>query len=130
VLYCAKLQFIFLQEMDELINWYNAVGSDVTKSNTVCNETRLARFKDHFGIYPRQCAFLWILLSQEENFDSHARKNHLLWALYWLKTNCTEKNAHGKFGMDEKTFRKWKYYFVLKIAELDRVSLFCACQFE
>jgi len=110
--------------IDGLEHWFLSLGNVVTKSTGVCLATQLERFVAHFGVNPSICKLLWVLLKETPNFDSHAQKNHLLWALHWLKTNCNEANMHSMFGMDEKTFRKWKYYFVKKIAELDRVIIF------
>ncbi len=39
-------------------------------------------------------------------------------AFYWLKSNETDEKLAGQFDLGEKTARKWKWYYVDKIAAL------------
>ena len=118
---CVSLSNTQLNLMDNIEGWFLVAGNAITKSNNVCLGTQLSRFRGCFGTSPRTCRVIWMLLKRKSDFDNFSSKKHLLWALNYLKTNCSEHSAHATFGMDEKTFRHWKYYMVKKIAELDRV---------
>lgn len=52
-------------------------------------------------------------MHSNESIDPHVKKEYLLWALYYLKKNCTEGDAYKTFGMNEKIYRKWKYYMII-----------------
>ena len=104
------------------VSWFETVGNKITSSTRSCEATKLCRFVAEFGMSPYLCAIVWLLLKEMPCLDRSTKKCHLLWALHWLKTNCTEASAHNRFGMDEKTFRHWKYCIVTKLSELDVVS--------
>ena len=77
--------------------WFLDVGNEVTKSTSVCIGTQLSRFTAEYGMNPCLCKLVWSLLQQKHDFDPFAKKNHLLWALSWLKTNCSEASAHKTY---------------------------------
>ena len=55
-----------------------------------------------------------------------ANPSHLLWALHFMKNYETESEGATNFdGVDEKTLRKWVWFYVTGISKLasDVVSL-------
>lgn len=50
------------------------------------------------------------------------RPIHLLWGLLFLKVYGSEKTHLTIARVDAKTFRKWSWYFVRLLADLDLVS--------
>ena len=66
----------------------------------------------------------WDLISvpcDAEDDLSHARPEHMLWALLFLKIYGNETEmatlcGADKGSIDEKTFRKWTYIFVRRMA--------------
>ena len=68
--------------------------------------TQSSRFASEHGITPGLCAIFWSLLHQKPGFDQFSKKNYLLWALSWLKTNCREAGAQKTCGMEEKYFHQ------------------------
>ena len=78
------------------------MGNDVAKRTGVCISTQLSRFAAEHAMNPYIFNFSWSLLQQKHDVDAFAKKNHLLWALSWLKTNCSEASAHKTHDMDKK----------------------------
>ena len=78
---------------------------------------KLRRFKAHFGTSPLVCSIMWSMISTE--VPSGASFLHLLWGLLFLKVYATESVLCGIVGgVDEKTFRKWAWLMVEKMAGL------------
>lgn len=69
-----------------------------------------------FGVSPTLCSILWnkVELVKEGVFPSH-----LLWSLLFLKIDDTQDFLCSITGSDEKTLRKWAWYFVKEIASLE-----------
>lgn len=74
----------------------------------------------------------WYLL--EEQFDGvmphGATQERFLWGLLLLKNYDTvENNASRCGGVDEKTFRKWAWWFLSELSYLETVVVwsFCHC---
>ena len=61
-------------------------------------------------------------LEEEHPDETDARSaepQHLLWCLLFLKTYDKESNLAAKCDLDEKTYRKWVWYFTDKISWLE-----------
>ena len=108
------------QTLGDILRGQNSI--EITKSTENSYNTKIRRYRDHFGVSPYITSIIWGDILHTKNFSPYAKKEHLLWALYYLKKKCTESDAHKTFGMDEKTFRKWKYDIILRISKLNRVS--------
>ena len=78
------------------------------------------RFRSLFGITPLVCSRVWSLLGSQ--LLKRASPQLLLWALLFLKIYASESVNAVLSGADEKTFRKWQWIFVKKIASLQVVS--------
>ena len=85
------------------------------------------RWRSFFCVKPSVCVTAWTLIGvpvhpTDDDADlSHARPEHLLWALLFLKVYGDEHESSGLAGgdngaVDEKTFRKWVEIFVSRIA--------------
>ena len=74
------------------------------------------RFRANFGTTVRVCVMLWDRIGRKR--PPGARQEHLLWALLFLKTYGTEHVNSMICSVDEKTFRKWSWKFVILLAEL------------
>jgi hypothetical protein len=84
------------------------------------------RFRAWFGTSATVVAKTWTLLTEVNGWERPAEaKGKFLWALMLLKRYETEENlAVSAGGVDEKTFRKWAWFFVdlLSYLEPDVVS--------
>ena len=78
------------------------------------------RFKSYFGFSARKVAFVWNNLIQIgwTQYERSASPTHLLWALAYMKTYAPEHKMALDLGIDEKTFRKWAWFFMEGISEL------------
>jgi hypothetical protein len=81
------------------------------------------RFQASFGIPPRLVAQVWKDIAQR-GYLNHLgprslRPVHLLWGLYWLKCYNKEENNSATAGCDEKTFRKWSWFYATCVADLE-----------
>ena len=86
--------------------------------------TILRRFKCHFGVTPRHCAYLWFYCHEKvHQKDVYLQKKHLLWTLNILKTDSTEHEMSSRWKADEKTIRKWLYLFLDALGDLGVVSI-------
>jgi hypothetical protein len=84
-------------------------------------ETRLRRFVALFGIEPHLCAIVWreLIASGWTSFTRRPEPKHLLWTLLFLKCYPTEEFLATLVGaVDEKTTRKWVWFYVEGIASL------------
>lgn len=82
---------------------------------------QLRRFVALFGVEPYVCALVWheLVASSWTAFTRCPKPEHLLWALLFLKCYPTEELLATQVGaVDEKTIRKWVWFYVEGIANL------------
>ncbi|KAL7565730.1 hypothetical protein ACA910_005423 [Epithemia clementina (nom. ined.)] len=72
----------------------------------------------HFQVAPLVVAWAWQLITAEPT-EKGACPDHLLWALHLLKVHGKEAVLSGMCHVDEDTFRKWSWYFVSRLADLE-----------
>lgn len=79
------------------------------------------RFISIFGTEPCICSIIWEMLTLTK-WTAHTNKPkpvHLLWALRLLKSYSTEADLAAEVGgKDEKTFRKWAWFYIEGVANL------------
>ena len=78
------------------------------------------RFKGLFGITPHVTSITWNLVLP--CLPSAAKPRHLLWSLLFLFCYATEHVNCAIFRVDEKTYRKWTWFFVDLIGNTSIVS--------
>jgi len=80
------------------------------------------RFKAHFGYDPYLCEITWARLvgSGWTRKVRSPNPHHLLWALMFNKAYRTEEENAAKCDCDEKTFRKWCWFYLEGLARLDK----------
>jgi len=89
----------------------------------------LERFKSSYGSLPVVLAHIWEDLQTttipEAKINRAATKHfdRCLMAFYFLKVYPTEKREAGIFNVDEKTGRKWRWYFVEKVRALKKQKI-------
>jgi hypothetical protein len=84
---------------------------------------RLRRFVGAFGLEPIHCAIVWQKLVSIGWTGRIGRANptHLLWTLLFLRTYPTEETLASRVGADEKTVRKWVWFYIKGISSLSPV---------
>ena len=90
---------------------------------SLCQATRDRRFREAFGTSSWIAFLLWCYLDVENEGPAGGERQHLLWALLFLKTYGTSVDLAGRCGVDAKTFQKWMWLFVEKLAKMDVVSI-------
>ena len=98
------------------------------KSNNRAAKFSSRRFRSWFGTDPFIVALIWEMLYMCGWLSKTTKANpsHLLWALHFMKNYETESEGAKNFdGVDEKTLRKWVWFYVTGISKLasDVVSL-------
>ena len=90
------------------------------------------RFRACFGAPREVVANIWNRIDDAPGgIESGAEPKHLLWALVHLKVYSTEEIHCAIVGWPStKTFSKWAWYFVKKIAELKDDIICLANRFE
>lgn len=78
------------------------------------------RFRAVFEVSPFIAACVWNFLLPQ--LCHYSLPKHLLWTLHFLKCYSTEHVNCFLWKCSEKSFRKWCWYFVRKIAALPVVS--------
>ena len=74
-------------------------------------------FREAFGCSSRECSLAWLLVADGwTDRPKQATKIRFLWALSLLKTYDTETNMANSCGVDEKTFRKWAWFFIQELS--------------
>lgn len=82
-------------------------------------KTEQRRFRALFGVSAELCADVWSRTAASR--PPKSRPVHLLWALLFLKVYGSEQTHRTITGVDEKTFRKWSWFFIELIADLNVV---------
>jgi len=72
-----------------------------------------------FGLRPFTIFKLWRLIVEESGRDFHFSPKHLMWALLFLRTYAKEEMLATLVGVTEKTFRRWVWLIVGKLAAID-----------
>ena len=67
-------------------------------------------------------AVLWVNLKKSgwTGYRKKASRIHMLYALTFLRRYNTEDVNVSVFGVDEKTFRNWCWFFIEGLANLDK----------
>lgn len=94
------------------------VGFDHRK---VAKKRILRRWHAYFGASPETCATIFEDLQTTAIGEAHVEEPcviEFLVAFYWLKSNASEEQVAGLFKMDERTVRKWKWFYIKKIVAL------------
>ena len=84
------------------------------------------RFRTFFGAHPNVVRNLWVALVEFENLLNDypdATCEHLLWTLYFLKVYAPFAVHSAHVGCDKKTYSKWVWIFVERIANLHVVKV-------
>jgi len=110
-------------EIDQEV--FRRIGNEITgrrqrEGLAKCTEKR--RFHAFFGTTPFICSLLWALIQPRTCMPRGYEPKHLMWALLFLKVYATEPVHRRLAGCpDEKTFRKWAWYFIHGIARLENI---------
>ena len=79
------------------------------------------RFRSWFGTDPLIVQLIWRMLYESRwLFKGYfAKPIHLLWSLHFLKNYETESENASIYGsVDEKTVRKWVWFYIQGISKL------------
>ena len=80
------------------------------------------RFKAFFGVKPMAVVTVWRLLKKkkwfEKNMSTEPNKEHLLWAMRFMKSYSTEEIHAAEVQKNEKTWRKWTWLYLEGIASV------------
>lgn len=101
----------------------------VGREKTTATHTKGRRFKAFFHQSPVMCSYGWRHLVESGWLDSINRPEpkHYLWTMMFLKLYGTEEVNASRVGCDEKTFRKWVWFYAEGIANLDKVFVSVVC---
>src|SRR5688500_2714584 len=105
---------------------FKSLAVPILCPNEYCSEDIfLERYKTLFGLTPNLCTPAWQHLTASR-WTKHAGRIahpvHLLWTLLFLKTYSTEQVLSQFIGVDEKTYRKWVWFYLEGISKMS--SLF------
>lgn len=98
---------------------FHARGCRIIRRSPSPTVTSHRRFVSFFGTSPSICEKLWVRLLRTR--PSNANPDHLLWALMLLKLYDSEHVLSSTAGVDEKTFRKWAWFYVSLISKIQVV---------
>ncbi|KAG9414550.1 hypothetical protein AC1031_007957 [Aphanomyces cochlioides] len=88
---------------------------EVSCVSTTC----LRRLQALFGVSRPIVARIWMLAHQE---SESTEVKHLLWALMFMKQYSSEADHASIAGVDEKTFRKWCWFWIEKMSCLESID--------
>ena len=100
---------------------FAAIGSMMMRrQSAIAEATEERRFYAIFGTSTMICSLLWKMIDPKSIMPKGVSPHHLLWALMFMKIYSSE-HVHCAMadGVDEKTFWKWAWIFVLAIADLE-----------
>jgi hypothetical protein len=105
-------------------------GYDQIRQQRVKRSTNIKRFKKKYGSAPVVCAQIWEDLQTTHIPEARVDEQYLdlkyfLVAINWLFRYPRDEEQAGVFGTCSTTIRKWKWFYVEKIAALkgQKVSL-------
>lgn len=92
-------------------------------SNSNSYEVRRRRFVSFFGIEPCLVSVVWSMVVMSGALDGLHSVNpiHFLWALLFFQCYDTSERNAAMCRCDEKTFRKWSWFYLELIAGLDEL---------
>ena len=79
------------------------------------------RFKSWYGVNWKLMSVLWNLLGRSgwtKKLKQRPNPAHMLWALSFLKAYKKEADFAADVKKEEKTFRKWAWFYAKGIAKL------------
>ena len=77
-------------------------------------------FKSLYGTYPEIICYIWnqlILKRLLIKYDKNKLQRFFL-MFDFLKNYCVEHRSAVDFGIDEKTYRKWVWFYLEKVSQL------------
>jgi hypothetical protein len=97
---------------------YLCLGLKLINRELKSTSVAIERFTGHYGVRPIIAALLWDYLFEWTRSKKTCTPKHLLWALHFLTTYDTEITIASRFGVDEKTYRKWLWFMLEGIVSL------------
>ena len=130
----ARLAGLDILTPDQILTeGLKVAGFDLKRQQRASIITNIARFKAFFGASPADTANMWEELQTTDIEDALMHKNekdlyYLLMAFHFLFCYPTKYEAEGLFKVSVRTFYKWAWLFIGKLAALSgsKVSLFYA----
>lgn len=120
-IYSVNYYWAFHLEMSTA--FFLKIGNGYIKHDRkLSKQTGLRRFKSFFGITPSVCSIIWDSLKNK--IPAESAPKHLLWCLLFLKQYSVEHIRHTILNADEKTIRKWTWFYVKLLADLNVVNIF------
>ena len=117
-----------------LVHDFERIAFDLLRQGrqTGSKAVRDRRIRAWLGVSSKTVAKAWDLFCRQHNNrpPEGATKERFLWAFILLKSYDTDEvNAARVGGVDEGTFRKWSWWFVDELANLESevVSSFVSC---
>lgn len=106
-------------ELHALLGYARNIWSrDRDKVRSTQSEDR--DFREHFGCGALVAHSIWELLLEHSLLPPGGCLFHLLWALMFMKVYGKESTMCSLAGgVDKKTFRKWTWFFVNAISNLE-----------
>ena len=102
-------------------SFFLELGISLKGKKLSSEEVNLRRFKSWFGIEWKVISVVWYLLRKSgwmESLKQHPNPVHLLWALSFLKEYKKETDHAADVRKEEKTFRKWAWFYAEGISTL------------
>ena len=100
--------------------WFTNRACDLMNIRNASNTTWSRAFKAHFGVSIQVLLHIWQALN--EAGPAAFEREHLLWAMFFLKVYASEATSCSLFGVTPKTWRKWVCVVVTSISELECVG--------
>lgn len=98
---------------------FDYAGSVIIGQGVYSENVMDRRFRAFFGTTSAVCARIWHCI----NIPRNAQPRHLLFSLLFLKMYGNEHQHASICSVDEKTFRKWAWYYVEQMAAMQVVRI-------
>ena len=98
---------------------------------TGSKKIRQRQFSSWFGIDSAMCSHVWEMIqSKGQPTVPKAKPIHLLWMLLFVKGYCKEHINAQIAKVDEKTFRKWSWIMIERVASLAPSVVSSLCSYQ
>ena len=106
--------------VSDLLEVARKIWNRGNNGNVKCDSTEDRDFREFFGCSLSIAGEVWDMLRTEALLPEDGMPRHLLCALMLMKIYGKEKTLCTLAGgIDKKTFRKWAWLFIIKMADLE-----------
>ena len=103
-------------------NSIETIGFEIRTNTQATKRNKKLRFKSVYGTYPIVIYDLWtrLVTLNVVKIDDIMKLKRFFFMFDFLQNYCKETQCAMDFGVDEKTYRKWVWFFLEKVSIISK----------